>query len=280
MIPKVIHYCWFGEQPLPELAIKCIESWKKFCPEYEIKEWNEKNFDLKSCEYIKEAYNEKMWAFVSDYARFWIVYHEGGVYFDTDVELIKPIDDIIKNGPFFGLERRPNNGENSEILIAPGLGMAAELNNLIYKEILDVYNKIHFVTECGEYNKTTVVSYVTDVFKKNGFREEMCYNNNEPCVVNANGINIYPWDYFCPMSYATGDICITKNTRSIHHYTASWKTKEEIKMKQIEKSVCNIFSPTLGGYILKILVLPLRVKMKFKQFGIKQTIMLIFNKIK
>ena len=88
-IPKVIHYCWFGGNPLPEMALKCIESWKKFLPDYEIKEWNEKNFDLNICEYVKEAYQAKKWAFVSDYARFWILYHEGGVYFDTDVEVIK-----------------------------------------------------------------------------------------------------------------------------------------------------------------------------------------------
>ena len=97
-IPKIIHYCWFGGNPLPELAQKCIESWKKYCPDYEIKRWDETNFDLDCCDYVREAYQEKKWAFVSDYARFKILYEYGGVYFDTDVELIKPIDDIVEKG--------------------------------------------------------------------------------------------------------------------------------------------------------------------------------------
>ena len=106
MIPKVIHYCWFGGNPLPELAKICIDSWKKYLPDYEIKEWNETNFDLDSCEYIREAYNCKKWAFVSDYARFWILYNYGGLYFDTDVEILNPLDDIIKCGSFMGNETK------------------------------------------------------------------------------------------------------------------------------------------------------------------------------
>lgn len=166
MIPKVIHYCWFGRSQLPNLAIKCIDSWKKYAPDYEIKEWNESNFNLDICDYVSEAYNEKMWAFVSDYARFWILHNEGGVYFDTDVELVKPIDDILKKGAFFGLERRENCDESKSILVAPGLGMAVEARNKIYKEILDYYEKIHFVNTDGTYNKTTVVTHVTTVFRE------------------------------------------------------------------------------------------------------------------
>ena len=104
MIPKIIHYCWFGRNPLPESAIKCINSWKKFFPDYEIKEWNEDNFDVNIIPYTKEAYEAKKYAFVSDYARFWILYHHGGLYFDTDVEVIKAMDDIIELGPFMGVE--------------------------------------------------------------------------------------------------------------------------------------------------------------------------------
>ena len=100
MIPKVIHYCWFGRNPLPPLAIKCIESWKKFLPDYEIKGWNEDNFDVNIIPYTQEAYQAKKYAFVSDYARFWILYKYGGIYFDTDVEVIRPLDDIIARGPF------------------------------------------------------------------------------------------------------------------------------------------------------------------------------------
>ena len=104
MIPKVVHYCWFGGNQLPDDAKKCIESWRKFFPEYEIKEWNERNFDFNCCDYVKEAYAAQKWAFVSDYARFWILYHEGGLYFDTDVEVIKDMSDIIAKGAFMGCE--------------------------------------------------------------------------------------------------------------------------------------------------------------------------------
>lgn len=108
MIPKVIHYCWFGGNPLPNIAVKCINSWKKYFPDYEIIEWNESNFDLFSCDYCREAYDAKKWAFVSDYARFKILYEHGGVYFDTDVEVIKSMDDILQKGAFIGRERIAN----------------------------------------------------------------------------------------------------------------------------------------------------------------------------
>lgn len=112
MIPKIIHYCWFGRGPLPELAQKCIASWKKYLPDYEIKEWNEDNFDVNIIPYTAEAYQAKKYAFVSDYARFWIMYHYGGIYFDTDVEVIRPMDDIVANGNFMGFEVDPD-GENT-----------------------------------------------------------------------------------------------------------------------------------------------------------------------
>ena len=104
MIPKIIHYCWFGGKPLPKSAIKCIKSWRKFFPDYEIKEWNESNFDVNMMTYTREAYAAQKYAFVSDVARFWILYREGGVYFDTDVEVIAPMNDIIESGPFMGVE--------------------------------------------------------------------------------------------------------------------------------------------------------------------------------
>ena len=121
MIPKVIHYCWFGRNPLPSLAIKCIESWRKYLPDYEIKEWNEDNFDVNIIPYTQEAYQVGKYAFVSDYARFWILYKYGGLYFDTDVEVIKPMDDIIARGPFMGCEKDVS--DTSVASVAPGLGL-------------------------------------------------------------------------------------------------------------------------------------------------------------
>lgn len=105
-IPKKIHYCWFGRNPLTESAKKCIESWKKYCPEYEIIEWNENNFDLTENRYAREAYEQKKWAFVSDYARLKIVYEQGGIYMDVDVELIKPLDELTELDGYMGFEKR------------------------------------------------------------------------------------------------------------------------------------------------------------------------------
>ena len=119
MIPKIIHYCWFGRKALPRSAKKCIESWKKYLPDYEIKEWNEDNFDVNMIPYTQEAYSAKRYAFVSDYARFYILYHYGGIYFDTDVEVIKPIDDILEKGAFMGCETIAE--EEIPLYVAPGL---------------------------------------------------------------------------------------------------------------------------------------------------------------
>ena len=137
MIPKVIHYCWFGGNPLPEFAIKCIDSWRKYMPDYEIKEWNESNFDVNIIPYTKEAYEAKKYAFVSDYARFWILYHYGGVYFDTDVEVIRPLDEIIERGAFMGCEIDGQDPHYGDIAVNPGLGLAVKAGHQVYKAILE-----------------------------------------------------------------------------------------------------------------------------------------------
>ena len=166
MIPKVIHYCWFGRNPLPPLAIKCIDSWRKYLPDYEIVEWNEDNFDVHSIPYISQAYDVKKYAFVSDYARFWILYHYGGIYFDTDVEVIKPMNDIIECGPFMGCENIGGSGVN--LKVAPGLGIGVNPGHIIYKEILEKYESMSFILANGMYNQTTVVKYTTELLSKYG----------------------------------------------------------------------------------------------------------------
>ena len=214
MIPKIIHYCWFGGNPLPPLAEKCIASWKRFLPDYEIKEWNEQNFDINIIPYTAEAYQAKKYAFVSDYARFWILYHYGGLYFDTDVEVIKPMGSIIAKGAFMGCEQDSKSG--IELTVAPGLGLAVESKHEIYKAILEEYDSFHFINEDGSNNDKTVVEYVTEILKKHGLR-------NSPGIQNINGINVYPSEYFCPRNTVTKRMHITNNTYTIHHYMASWK---------------------------------------------------------
>lgn len=222
MIPCKIHYCWFGGNPLPDLARKCIDSWKKYFPDYEIIEWNENNFDVNIIRYTSEAYKAKKYAFVSDYARFWILYKYGGLYFDTDVEIIKNMDDIIQKGPFMGCEK------DSEFVVAPGLGLGSTPGLPFYKEVLDYYSHISFINDNGSYNQVTVVDHVTSILVKNGLKK----TNDIQCCA---GIYIYPTDFFCPMDQNTGELLITNNTRSIHHYMASWITKSQKLYQKIEK---------------------------------------------
>lgn len=219
MIPKVIHYCWFGGKPLPESALKCIASWRRFLPDYEIKEWNESNFDINAIPYTSEAYSAKKYAFVSDYARFKILYENGGLYFDTDVEVIKTIDDIIERGPFMGFEvdaDKENKGVN------PGLGLAATSNMKIYKDIIDSYTARHFINADGSFNETTIVKYTTDILIRHGL-------DNCPGIQIIDGINIYPAEYFNPLDSNTGKLRKTHNTRTIHWYAKTWYSESRLR---------------------------------------------------
>ena len=259
MIPKIIHYCWFGGTPLPNLAIKCIESWKKYCPEYEIREWNEKNFDLNYCEYVREAASVGKWAFVSDYARFQILYKYGGIYFDTDVELIRSIADILENGSFMGVEKPLNASKNLNYMIAPGLGIAVEREMPIINEILHLYENEHYILKNGSINKKTVLDYVTEVFQKYGYEG----NNHKQEI---NGITVYPDDYFCPMNYSTGLLSITENTRSIHHYGMSWKSDYEKRKKKIERKCRQKFGDRFGLCIYRIVIFPVKIVHKINRW--------------
>lgn len=233
MIPKIIHYCWFGHNPLPPLAIKCISSWKKYLPNYEIKEWNESNFDVNSIPYTRDAYQANKYAFVSDYARFWILYHYGGIYFDTDVEVIKSMDDIIAKGPFMGFEA--DCSENSIGKVAPGLGLGVETHNPIYKELIELYSGLSFTVSSMKKTKT-IVTYTTELFIKHGL-------TNKVGIQNIDGIIIYPSEFFCPIHTITRKLHITENTRTIHWYMASWSKKNhfEIIKKKMQKELPTSF---------------------------------------
>ncbi len=238
-IPKVIHYCWFGGNPLPPLAHNCIQSWKQYFPEYEIKEWNESNFDVNSINYIKQAYEARKYAFVSDYARFKILYDNGGIYFDTDVEVIKPMYDIIATGPFMGCENNfRQEATPNELGVNPGLGMGAPAGFSLFKELLILYDNLQFRKKDGSLNTKTIVEYTTDFLSQKGLK-----NISE--IQNIDGINIYPKDYFCPQDYKTGKITITANTYSIHHFAESWHGKKE----KLYKTVKSIFGEQIAQII-------------------------------
>lgn len=214
MTPKTIHYCWFGGNPLPKSAEKYIKSWEKHLPDYNIIRWDESNFDIDSIPYTREAYAAKKYAFVSDYARFWILYHHGGVYFDTDVEVLKPIDDIVEAGNFLGVELQ----DSTHITINPGLGLGVEKNNPLFKDLMGIYHSSHFLCEEGIVKVQNIVEITTEYLIKNGLE-------NIDGIQQCCGFTIYPKDYFCPIDYDTRELKITENTRTIHHYAESWVPK-------------------------------------------------------
>ena len=214
MIPKTIHYCWFGRGELTPLAKKCIASWRQFFPDYEIKEWNEDNFDVNIISYTADAYEAGKYAFVSDYARFWVLYHFGGVYFDTDVEVIRPIDSVLEKGPFMGFEQLYPHPS-----VAPGLGLAAEPGMSLHKAILDRFELMPFLTENGSLNPYTMIPMVTDLLKERGLV-------GDGTIEQVAGVIIYPPDWFNPFDDATGILRKTENTRTIHWYAKSWLPAE------------------------------------------------------
>ena len=301
-IPKTIHYCWFGGNPLPDEALRCIESWKKYCPDYEIKRWDEKNFNINICEYVLSAYREKKWAFVSDYARFWILYNYGGIYFDVDVELLKPIDSIISQGQFVGCEKVDYDKYKTEVILRelkrtnnqrlidcyneerirdikygvnPGLGIGLKrhswfaLNMITQYESRCLYDSNNNIQAVNVVDLTTIqcLSYGVCSFDKTVTVK----------VQNDEELSIYPVEFFCPMDYTTGNLNITEHTYSIHHYKESWLSKP----KRIENNIIkwfnrhNIKTPS----VVRFVTLPFRIMNKTVELGIRKTIVFALRKI-
>ena len=206
-IPKIIHYCWFGHNPLPPIAIKCIDSWKNTLPEYEIKEWNESNFDLESNTYIKQAYDCKKWAFVTDYIRLKVLYEYGGIYMDTDVEVLKPLDSFLKLPAFSGFE--------SIDKIETGIIGAVKENKWV-KELLEDYDYRTFLKLDGSYDLTPNVDIITNITK---MRYSIKLDNS---LQHLDDVSFYPYDWFCAKNFETGKITKTENTYTIHHFSGSW----------------------------------------------------------
>ena len=232
-IPKIIHYCWFGGGEIPERDRKCIESWKKYCPDYEIKEWNESNYDVTQIPYMKEAYDARRWGFVPDFARMDIVHRYGGIYMDTDVELIRSLDPLLENKAYAGLEAEAES-------IGFGLGFGAEKGCEILKELCDYYRTLKFVNDDGTLNMTPNPIIVTEYFENKGYK----IDPNKICKVGD--FTVFPEEYFCPQAFASGRVHITNNTYSIHHYHASWQTDSEKEELQTYHKFTNIFGDKLG----------------------------------
>lgn len=211
VIPKVIHYCWFGHNPIPDKYQKWMESWHKYCPDYEIKEWNEDNYDITKNPYMYEAYQNQKWGFVPDFARLDIIYEHGGIYLDTDVELVQNLDDMLYQKGFAGFER-----ENS---VALGLGFGAAKGLPIIGQMRDAYNDIHFVNLDGSINLIASPTYQTQFLLERGLKP-----NGEYQIVDD--LVIYPEKMFSGKCPYTRRVRLTPYTKSIHQYEASWTDDE------------------------------------------------------
>lgn len=236
MIPKIIHYCWFGRSPLPAEAKRCIESWKKFLPDYEIKEWNEDVFDIYSNTYVKEAYENHKFAFVTDYVRLYALMTEGGIYMDTDVEVLKSYDSFLHHIVFLGFE--------SNNFVQTGL-MASEKGGKWVTELLNEYRNRRFVKEDGSFDTTTNTVTITDNMVSHGLILNNKYQELEDYAT------IYPSDYFCPKDHGTGKINLTSNSVCIHHFACSWLSPKSRFLHNCKKTAVAIFGEKFVNTILR-----------------------------
>lgn len=221
MIPKIIHYCWFGGKPLPKLAEDCIDSWRQHLPDYEIKEWNERNFPLEKYTFAQQALENRQFAFVSDVARLHALKEEGGIYMDTDVEVLKSLDPFLCHTAFSGFE--------NDDFVPTGI-MASEKNGTWVTDLLNYYEGKSLFREDGRINSISNTFIITGMMKEKGFLMNNIFQEKEDYVA------FYPNDYFCPKSYKTGNIDLTENSYCIHHFAKSWipfkdKWKNMAKMK-------------------------------------------------
>jgi hypothetical protein len=227
-IPKIIHYCWFGKGEKPKLVKRCIESWRKNLNDYEIIEWNESNFNINCSDYVRQAYEARKFAFVSDYVRVYALYNYGGIYLDTDVEVLKSLDEFLIHDSFWGFEEK-------NFIATSTIGAA--MGNELIKSFLDSYKGKKFILSDGSYNELTNVAIVTDILKNMGL-----LLNGQYQTINGQDI-FYPRTYFSPYDYINCRYFITENSYTIHHFYKSWMPLK-IRIKTYMKKV---LAKTIGG---------------------------------
>lgn len=232
-IPRKIHYCWFGGKPLPPIVKKCINSWKKNCPDYEIIEWNEQNFDFNLNNYVKEAYEQKKYAFVTDYVRLYVLYHYGGIYMDTDVEVKKSLDPFLEHKAFTGCE-------NEEYCVTGTMG--AESKHPWIKDLLDQYLDRSFILPNGEIDTTPNTKIITRVTT-----ESYGWIPSDQYQVLNEGLHIYPFSVFCAKDFKTGNVLVTNETYTIHHFSGSWLSKSN----KLKAKIIRIIGPRLTTILVK-----------------------------
>lgn len=234
MIPKTIHYCWFGRGEKPALAKRCIESWKKYCPDYEIVEWNEDNFDLDIMIFVREAYDAKKYAFVSDVVRLWAVLNYGGIYFDTDVEVVRSFDQLLKYKGFIGFETND--------FVNTGQCFGAEKNNSIISEMYNHYKNLKFSNGNGTFHLVGCTRVNTEILINHGLNKNGCYQL-------VDGFAVFPAEYFNPYDDPTGRLTKTENTYSIHWYSKSWMSRGKIIRSKLTKPWHRVQKWMRGKYV-------------------------------
>lgn len=233
MIPKIIHYCWFGQAPFPALVEKCIASWKKYCPDYEIKLWNETNFDVNCNFWVKEAYAAKKYAFVADYVRLWAISEYGGIYMDTDVEVLKSLDPFLIHPAFIGFE-------SSKAVAICIIG--SEKGGVWAASELKYYEGRHFLLENSQMNCMTNAKIITEHLVQDGLQLNNCYQEHKGIVT------VYPQEYFSPKSFHGRGDCFTENTCTVHWFEMSWHPWHK-KLKRRWKN----FRRGIGNFLKKAL---------------------------
>lgn len=233
MIPKIIHFVWFGGKPYPKKIQYCIDSWKKVLPDYQFIRWDESNFDVNSVPFTKQAFEQGMWAFVSDYVRIKALYEQGGWYLDTDVEVLKPLAPFENNRVTLGTD------ENGSLTAVYG----TEPKNTIWKNILDVYNRTDFVLSDGTQNIKVINQYIQDEIAKMGYVHENKLQDFQ------NGVIVYPDDYFHVVSLEKGTRHFTENSTCIHWQTMLWTPKKSRALRWVR---LHILKPILGDNFMKI----------------------------
>ena len=257
----LIHYCWFGSGKKSELIKKCIHSWREFCPDAEIIEWNENNFDVNCCTYVKEAYARKKWAFVSDYCRYYVLYHFGGIYLDTDVELIRKLEGLPET--FVGFEYGAQ-------YVSSALIRGAKKRDKICGMMLASYEDDRFILGDGSLNMRTVGVRETEIFLKAGLKQK-------DYLQHICGTVIYPTEYFCPYNFFSGQLKITKKTYSIHHYEASWLTAKQKDAVKLANRLSN-YLPTKMAYYLSLFYKSIEYDGVF--FTLKKTIRILIRNLR
>lgn len=234
MIPKKIHYCWFGRGEMPKDVLCCLNSWEKHLSDYEFILWNEDNFNININQYVKEAYNSKKYAFVTDYVRLYALYHYGGIYMDTDVEVLRPLDIFLKHSAFTGCENKN--------MCVTGI-MGAEKEHKWIKSLLDDYIGEKFILPDGSYNKTTNTQRITKItINEFGWQPKNEYQEL------VNDLAIYPYEVFCAKDWKTGRIESNDNTYTIHHFSGSWHTNFD----KFKNMIINKLGPNLTKLIVKL----------------------------